>query len=208
VPYECKLLFVLFGIIFVMGKGRKAEPYELVQLVRERCPDYDDNEDDLDELERFPDQSKPTRILWRGPLTEDEQADVVNWIIQRIRCLARIPVHRAPTELEMFVAATMMLCLIRIIDTPPRPEDEGAAFFDMSELSVSMDIILISRCSGLAYVRKVAHELAQRLMITEVASEIFWASEVCIEDPGWDNVRERHKLAWRAEEGLIYCGSE
>ncbi len=186
-----------------MGQERKEEPRELTQLVRELCPNYGDDEDDQDELERIADQSKPTRILHRGPLTEDEKSDVVNWMVQRIRCLARIPEERAPTELEMFVATTMMLCLIVIIDNPKRPDDDGAAFFDLSEIAVSMDIILITPSAGRAFVRKVSHELAQRLMIAEVAAEVFWASEVHIEGPGWDNERERHKLAVRVEDRLV-----
>ena len=57
--------------------GRVVSPDELALLVREKCPGYDDEDDDFGELERIADQSMPTRILRRGPLTEDEKEDVI-----------------------------------------------------------------------------------------------------------------------------------
>jgi hypothetical protein len=190
-----------------MEEGRRVEPYELDLIVREQSADYGLDEDDDEGFERIPDQSKPTRTLWRDPLTEDEKTDSVNWMIQRIRCLARIPEGRPPTQVEMVTAAAMMMCLIWIIDNPAPSDEEGAeesaAYFDLSVIAVGMDVICIAPSNGLAYVRQVAHELAHRLMIAEVAAELFWAAEVCIEAPGWDNERERHKLARRVEDGLM-----
>lgn len=190
-----------------MAKGRHVEPQEYTQIVRESCPDFRPFDDeDEDDQEGIPDQSEPTRTLVRGPLTGDEATDIVNWMMQRIRCAARIPEGRAPTDWELGVAATVMQTMIWVIDLPPNPEnpdEEGAAYVDMSALATLMDIIFVTPAKGKGYVRMLIHELAQRLMIAEVAREIFWAVEVRIEAPGWDNGRERHKLATRVEDGLM-----
>ena len=195
----------MFDRIKSMGISRRVEPHERELLVREQCPGYlgDDDDDFEDSLERFADQSLYTRILHRGPLTDEEKDDVVAWMIQRIRCLARIPEDRPPTEWEMYRAAIMMMCMIVVLDNPVRPDSDGAAYFDLSEIGVALDMIFITPRSGRDYIRKVGHELAQRLQINEVAQEVFYAAEVCIEAPGWDNGRERHKLSMRVENGLM-----
>lgn len=193
-----------------MERGRRLQSDEWDHLVREPMPGYgsDDDDDGPDDEGFARNQAEPTRVLIRGPLSDDERELIVLWMIHRIRAVARIPEEREPTEWEMVVAATSMQCLIWMLDPPPVFEDgspgpDGAAFVDMSALAALIDIILISPCSGRRYVRKVIHELAHRLMVTEVAREVFWAVEVRIEAPGWDCDRERHKLALRVEERLM-----
>ena len=191
-----------------MAKGRHVEPHEYTQIVRESCPDFRPFDDEDDPLGVYS-QSEPTRILVRDPLTDNEKTDIVNWMMQRIRCAARIPEGRAPTSLELCVAAAVMQTMIWTLEMPPNPEnpdEECAAYLDMTALATLMDIILVTPAKGKQYVRMLLHELSHRLMVTEVPRELFWSVEVRIEAPGWDNGRERHKLARRVEDGLMREG--
>ncbi|WP_395140331.1 hypothetical protein [Armatimonas sp.] len=180
-----------------MERGRVVQSLERSLIVREKCPES------YECLECSRDQSKPTRILSRGPLDEEEKEEVVIWMVQRIRSQARLPAGRLPTTWEMQRAAAVMMCLIVEVDVGS--DEDGAGWISQEEIATALDLILITPTrSQRRYVRKIAHELAQHLMITEVAAEVFWAAEVRIEGNGWDNERERHKLALKVEE-LVMC---
>jgi hypothetical protein len=196
-----------------MGKGRQIQPHEFTQIVRESSPSL---VLDADEEEGY-DQAQPTRILVRGPLTDEEKDEIVAWMIQRIRCLARIHEGRPPTELELCIGAALMQCYIWTVDMPKKPEgprnlddditdddDYGVVYVDLVALAVLVDLILVRPAEGKQHVYNICRELAQRLMQVEVPQELFWAVEVRIEAHGWDNDRERLKLAERVASGLMH----
>lgn len=167
------------------GAWRKITPQDYPNIVREVVP-----------------EKKVPSVLHRGPLTRQEEEDIAQWMAQRVRGLTRIPKGRAPTTWEIERSAALMMCLIRIVDADAN--EDGGAWIGEDEIAAVLGIIVMTPTPNRhRYARKIAHELAHRLMVAEVARELFGVDEVHIEGCGCSNERVRQRMARRVEDILF-----